>query len=196
MNADPVKQAWQASVEIAGPLPLEDVRRGADRFYRFVKWRNAAEYVACVIVVGAFGYYVFSMPHVLQKTGSALTVIAALYAVWQLHRRASAEAPESAGTIPISVFQRRQLARHRDALRGIFWWYMLPFIPGLLLIMAGSAIVRASEEPGASALGWPGLLFAGIFATVFYVIWKFNQRVADKLQRHIDEIDALTKDAE
>jgi len=192
MNSDPVKQAWQTSVENAGAPPLDEVRAGADKFYRFVKWRNGLEYVACAIVVAAFGYYVFSMPHVFQKTGSAMIVAAALYAVWQLHRRASAEPPERAGTIPISVFQRRQLARHRDALRGIFWWYMLPFVPGLLLIMAGSAIVNAPEGSGGIRLGWPGLLFVAIFAVVFFVIWRFNQRIADKLQRHIDEIDALT----
>ena len=69
MNADPVKQAWQASVEIAGAPPLEEVRKGADRFYRRIWWRNAIEYAACVIVVIAFGTYAFTLPHVLQRAG-------------------------------------------------------------------------------------------------------------------------------
>jgi len=185
MNADPVKQAWQASVEIAGPLPLEEVRKGADRFYRFIKWRNLLEYIACAVVVTVFGYYVVSMPHVLQKIGAALTVTAALYAVWQLHSRASAEPPERAGAIPISVFQRRQLERHRDALRGILWWYMLPFAPGLLLMIVGNAIVT-------DRLGWQLVFPFGGVTAGFFGIWSFNQRVANKLQRHIDEIDALT----
>jgi hypothetical protein len=191
MTNDPVKQAWQASVETGAAPALEEVRAGADKFYRFVWWRNGVEYAACAVVVAGFAFYVFILPHVLQKTGSALIVIAAFYAAWQLHRRASAEPPERAGTLPISAFQRRQLARHRDALRGIFSWYMLPFVPGLLTLMAGSAAARAREASGA---GWQGWLFLAVIVAVFFGIWWFNQRIANKLQRHIDEIDALAGD--
>ena len=51
MTEDPAKQAWQASVEIAGGPPLEEVRKGADRLYRVVTWRNRIEYVGCAIAV-------------------------------------------------------------------------------------------------------------------------------------------------
>lgn len=187
MIDDPAKQAWQSSVDIAGAPSLEEVRRGADKFYRYVKWRNRVEYVACVIVVVAFSIYVFWLPHVLQKVGSALVVLATFYVGWQLHRRASAEPPEKAGTMPLLAFARAQMVRQRDALRSIFWWYMLPFLPGLLLvIIGGGARGTAVEDRGG---GWIAIV---VMLAMFAFLWWINQVAARKLQRHIDEIDALT----
>ena len=190
MTSDPVKQAWQASVEIAGAPPLDEVRKGADKFYRYVKWRNLVEYAACVVVVVGFGTYVFTLPHPLQRVGSALVVLATVYVAWQLHRRASAEAPDKAGTMPIYTFIRAQLVRQRDALAGIFWWYILPFLPGLLLMSIGNA--QDPEFFAASLLPpWARWVVFGSMAAVMVGIWWMNQLVARKLQRHIDEIDAL-----
>lgn len=188
MSDDPVKQAWQASVEIAGAPPLEEVRKGAGRFYRFVWWRNFTEYAACAVVVVGFAYYVFTLPMLLQRVGSAAIVLAALYVAWQLHRRASAVPPEAAGTLPLYEFIRAQLVRHRDALRGVFWWYMLPFLPGLVLVLAGSLYAPDTHPDGP---GWRDAVGVTVMAAVFYGVWWLNQRAVRKLQSHIDEIDAL-----
>ncbi len=97
MNDDIARQAWQSSVEIAGPLPLEEVRAGANKFYRFIFWRNFVEYAACVVVVVSFATYIFVLPELLQRVGSAMIVAATFYVAWQLHRRASAVPPEERG---------------------------------------------------------------------------------------------------
>ena len=188
MNDDPAKQAWQASVEIAGAPPLDEVRKGAAKFYRYVKWRNAVEYVACVIVVISFGTYVFTLPHPLQKIGSALVVLATFYVAWQLHRRASAEPPEKAGTMPLLVFSRAQMVRQRDALRSIFSWYLLPFLPGMVLLLLGSG-----QDPALAAKTpvWARWFTLALMAGVFAGIWWLNQVAARRLQRHIDATDAL-----
>jgi hypothetical protein len=189
MSNDPVKQAWLSSVEIAGAPPLEEVRAGADKFYRFVRLRNFVEYAACVIVVVTFGWYIFWLPDVLQKAGSAMVVAGTFYVAWQLHRRASAEPPEKAGTMPLYLFMRAQFVRHRDALRSLFWWYILPFLPGMVLVVIGSS--RANAGAGRPT-GWPELLFGVCFgAFVAGLLW-WNRRAANMLQKHIDEIDALT----
>jgi hypothetical protein len=190
MTDDPAKEAWQASVEIAGAPPLEEVRKGADKFYRRIRRRNAIEYVACVVVVVAFTSYVFVLPHVLQKVGSAMIVLATFYVAWQLHRRASAEPPERAGTMPLLAFARAQMLRQRDALRSIFWWYILPFIPGLVVMSLGNGMDPEFAAKGpAPWVRW--LVFAGMGAALAGV-WWLNQYGARKLQRRIDEIDALT----
>lgn len=194
MNSDPVKQAWQASVEIAGNPPLEEVRAGADKFYRRILWRNRIEYIACVVVIAVFSVYIFILPHILHKVGSALVVVAAIYAPWQLHRRASAIRPEIAGAMPIYDFLRGQLVRQRDALRGIFWWYILPFLPGTALVFAGNGLDPEIEAAGPPIWQrWAAI--AGIFLIVGFV-WWINQVVARRLQKRIDEIDTLTERAE
>ena len=193
MNSDPAKQAWQSSVEIAGAPPLEEVRKGASKFYRFIFWRNFLEYAAGVIVVASFAYYVFTLPELLQRIGSAMIVVATFYVLWQLHRRASAVPPERAGTMPLYLFVRAQLVRQRDALRGIFWWYMLPFLPGFGLLFAGSMYAPDTHPDGP---GWGDVVGITVMAAMFYGVWWINQRAVRKLQRHIDEIDALTGGAE
>ena len=191
MNADPVKQAWQASVAIAGAPPLEEVRAGADKFYRAIRRRNLVEYAACAFVVVVFTFLAFTQPHILQRVGDGLIVLATLYVAWQLHRRASAEPPERAGAMPIYAFLRAQLVRQRDALKGIFWWYMLPFMPGFALSTAGNWLEPTEMPPGGPGL-WQWLSLAGMVA-LLAGIWWINQVGARKLQRHIDEIDALTE---
>lgn len=188
MTDDPVKAAWQASVEIGGALPLDEVRAGADKFYRAIRRRNMIEYIACAIVVVSFTVYVFTLAEPLRRVGAALIIVATFYVAWQLHRRGSAEAPERAGTLPIYAFLREQLVRQRDALRSIFWWYLLPFLPGFALMTAGSwGTHGASEGPGPR--DWVGL---AVMVALFVGIWWLNQLGARKLQGHIDEIDALT----
>jgi hypothetical protein len=192
MTDDPAKQAWQASVEIAGAPPLEAVRKGADKFYRYVKWRNLVEYGACVIVVGGFGSYIFTLPHVLQKIGSVLVILAVFYIAWQLHRRASAVPPEAAGTMPLLLFARAQMVRQREALRSIFGWYIAPFLPGLAVFMTGTLL----EKRAGVGLGPIDAIGSAVMLAVFAAVWWLNQLGARRLQRHIDEIDALTGEAQ
>jgi len=194
MTTDPAKRAWQSSVEVAGALPLDDVRKGADKFYRAIRRRNAIEYIAAAVVVVVFTAYVFTMSNMLQKVGSALIVLAALYAPWQLHRRGSAVPPERAGTMPLYAFLRGQLVRQRDALKGIFGWYILPFVPGLVLINLGN-----TQDPEFATQGappWVKWLVMAAMLAILAGIWWLNQLGARKLQRHIDEIDALTGESE
>ena len=188
MTLDP-KHAWQRSVPVADAPSLVEVRAGADKFYRKVRRRNLIEYAACVFVVVAFGSYVFTLPQILQKIGSAWIVLATFYVAWQLHRRGSAVSPETAGQMPIYEFVRAQLVRQRDALRSIFWWYILPFLPGLAMILVGNGLaVPAGKGPPI----WARWLWLAVMIAVFVGVWGLNQWGARKLQRRISEIDALT----
>jgi hypothetical protein len=189
MNA---KQAWQSSVEVAGVPPLDKARAGADKFYRIIKWRNRAEYAAGVIVVIAYGAYVFWLPQILHKVGSGMILLAAFFALWQLHRRGSAVPPERAGTMPLAAFMRGQLVRHRDALKSVLWWYIAPFVPGFVLFVMGNAGAASGDMGAIVPLRLGDWLFLAFFAVVLASIWAFNQRIARKLQAGIDEIDALT----
>jgi hypothetical protein len=167
------------------------VHASADKFYRKIRRRNLVEYAACVVVVVAFGSYVFTLPHILQKIGSAWMVLATFYAAWQLHRRGSAASPATAGQMSVYDFARAQLVRQREALSSIFWWYILPFIPGLAMVLIGNGMATPAGQGPPIWLRWLALaLIAGAFAGT----WWLNRLGARKLQRRIDEIDALAGD--
>jgi len=190
MTEDSAKQAWQASVEIAGNPPLEEVRKGADKFYRRYRLRNMIEYVAGAIGAVVFTVRGFTAPTIYHQLGCAMLVAAMIYMPWQLHRRASAVPRDMAGAVPIYDFLRGELVRQQDNHRRVVWWYLLPFVPGMALIFAGNGL-----DPEIEAAGIPiwarWLLLAGIFAVGGFV-WGMHQVAADKLQKRIDEIDVLT----
>ena len=194
MSEDSVKRAWQATADAPDAPSLEAVRAGADKFYRRIRLRNTVEYVACAVVIVVATVRFFTWEHILHKAGFAMLVAAAFFVAWQLHRRASAVAPEMAGTMPIYAFMRGQFVRQRDALKGIFWWYILPLLPGMGLVLVGNGLDPAIEAAGPPH--WVGWLFGAVIIAVFFGIWWFNQRIANKLQRHIDEIDALAVDGQ
>ena len=187
---DPIIQAWQASAAEA-PLPaLDELRSGANRFHRQIQLRNRVEYGASVLVVLCFTAYVFLLPDPIARIGAALVVLGTLLVVWQLHRRASpVDVPAVEAALPLLAHQRMQLVRQRDALRKVWLWYLLPFAPGLAVMMFGPTLAR---DPGALLhMGWDNSVSMLVIAAVFAGIWWLNRRAANKMQKAIDEIDAL-----
>ena len=190
MTDDPAKQAWQASVEIAGPPPLEDVRKGADKFYRTIRLRNRIEYAACAVGIVVFTYNFFTAPTIVHKVGWALFVAALIFMPWQLYRRTDPVSPAVAGTMPIYAFQRGQLVRQRDALKSLILWYVLPLLPGFAFVIAGNGLDPEIEAAGPPI--WARWLFLFGLAALIAFYWWLTHHVAGRLQERIDEIDALT----
>jgi len=89
------------------------------------------------------------------------------------------------GAMSCLEFHRSEIVRQRDLLRSV-WWYLLPPAPGVLLIAVGPALER--PELWAVALG-----AVSVIAVTFAGIGLLNQRVARKLQRRIDDLDAARK---
>jgi hypothetical protein len=74
-------------------------------------------------------------------------------------------------------FHRRTLERQRDALRGVGSWYLLPLVPGIAVIMIGTAVNKWTAHPvgmGHLVMGYG--IVAGLIGAVFFVVWKLNQR--------------------
>jgi len=189
-DPDPIKLAWKAS-NIDAALPdMEMVRSGADKFYRQIRRRNAMEYIACAIVIVWFSAYAWLLPSAAARAGAAMVAVGSLIVAWQLRRLASVvPPPDRAAAEPILVHQRAQLARQRDALSSVFTWYLLPLIPGML-VMCFSHVL----DHGAKA--WLYVTrsdFIGLipFVAVFTAVWLLNQRAARRLQKQIDNLEAL-----
>jgi len=191
MNSDPAKQAWQSTVAVGGPLPLDQLRAGSDRFYRLIRLRNRVEFGACILVVIVFTAYAFLLPVETVRIGAATVVGGTLVVAWQLHRRASALVPpEEALAAATLAHQRAQMVRQRDALGSVFFWYLLPLIPGMLLMMFGAMIEHGVGI--ARNFRWTEWVSLALAPAVFAGVWWLNRRAARKLQEGIDKIDALT----
>lgn len=173
------------------PLPSIDELRGrADAFRRRIQRRNWIEYAAGALVILVFGAVMLFGPLFWLRVGAAIVIGGTGVVLWQLHQRGSPLTPaEHAGQLSLLEYQRRELIRQRDALDSIFSWYLLPLIPGMLVVMGTPWLETIGEElpmPPLDVIG--SLTFPCV---VFFLIYVVNKAAARKLQGKIDEIDAL-----
>ena len=199
---DDFDKLWQNQPQESPGVSLDDLRRKMDRFKRRIFWRNIREYVAGAIVVAWYSYYAWRFSGLLLRFGSGLTIAGALYVMYQLHRRGSAEpAPADLGRSTYVEFHRSELVRQRDALRTVWSWYLLPFVPGLAVFLAGLArsAMNTAQVVGhpLSALQVAGFVTgsASFVVVVFVGVWMLNRWSVTKLQAQIDELDVMARDS-
>jgi len=186
---DDLQQMWQTQPVEVTTMSIDEIRRKAGRFEHRIWWRNAREYAAMVLVMVCFGYYLYKFPHPAERAGSMLVIAGTLYIGWQLHKRASVRsAPVETGFTTCLEFHVRELERQRDALNSLWRWYLGPMIPGLVVFVAALTVSGRAPERQQPALI---ALWLAIFAASFWGVWKMNQRAARKLQRRIDELNAM-----
>ena len=197
-SSEDLKDLWQGQQTDPPRIPSEDFRRKVHKFERKIFWRNVREYIAGAVVIAWFGYYEWKFRGLLVRVGSGLIIAGALYVLFQLHRRASVRiAPADLGSNTCIDFHRKSLERQRDALRSIWSWYLLPFVPGLVVLLIGSMMNQWTKHPaGLGQFVIHSLISPGIMALVFFAIWKLNRKAAERLQAQIDEISAPREGAD
>lgn len=186
-----IRRLWQDQTEEAVRMSLDEIRKKAQKFQQRIRWRNLREYGAAVFVVAVFGFYIWHFHEAFVRTGSVLVIAGTLYVVSQLHKRGSAKtAPADMALTTCLDFHRRELERQRDLLRGIWWWYLGPLIPGLAVFTLGGA----TANPNHPLLAWTfAASSAALVALVFFLIAAWNQKCARKLQRQIDELETVER---
>jgi hypothetical protein len=182
---------WQNQETEGTTVTLEDIHARAATFEKRVRNRNLGEYVAAAFVVVAFGFVAWHAPGWMIKLGSGLSMAAAIFVTWQLHRRGRAHAVPDGGAAGLLAFHREALARQRDALRTVGLWYLLPVLPGFVLMMLGR--YTQFHAPGRTiATDHMIIIFtAVIVALVFVAVLLLNLWGAARLQNRIHELDRL-----
>lgn len=186
-----IKKSWQNQATESLPMPLEELQRKAKMFRSRIRRRNIREYVAAAILIVWVGSGLLRFSTPLNRAAQVTIIAGAVYVVWQLRRRGSAAIlPVEASASNWLDFHRRQLERQRDALRSVWKWYLAPLVPGVVLLMV-SLNRTIVQRTGSMAL-IPAVAAANI--VVLGAVWWLNMRAARRLQRQIDELDALQKD--
>lgn len=177
------RTVWQLQRTDAASIDIADIRRRALKFQGQIWRRNRCEYVASILVVVLFSLWFWRAEGVWTRAGALLVIAGTFYVAWQLYRRGSSQAVPSG--VSVIVFHRAELERQRDALQDVWRWYLLPFVPGLMVFHLGS-VLDDPPVPWSSLLVYPSILVA-----LFYGIFKLNQWAARELQRELDELAEL-----
>ena len=182
MTEDEVKAAWMRGGATVPPSP-QGLRAAAARFDRGIRRRNAVEYIAGAAGIAFFAWIGLSETAPLLRLACLLTVLGGLTVMWQLHRRSSPLA-DPVGTVAMTLIahRRAQLARQRDALESVVWWYLLPLAPGVAMFSYAVAPARTLAH---------NVFAAAVVLFVFTGVWWLNRRAAADLAEEIAELDAL-----
>ena len=194
-TSDPMTNAWKNQPAEPLDVSLEDVRRRARKLETKVFWRNAREYVACALVVAAFGYYASVFDSTVIRAGCGLVIAGALFTVFRLHQAGAARTvPAELAFRTCVAFRRHELERQRDLLLGVWRWYLLPFVPGLVVFRLGLFAFTMRQPHASEHTGTIVTVFALTVvgcAAVFAGVAKLNHWAARKLQREIDALERL-----
>ncbi len=184
------RDSWQNETPAMPLPPIEVLRARADRFRRKIRRRNLLEYVVGAVTIAVFAGMIAFVPLPVMRIACVTLIIGICIVLWQLHKRgAPLTAPENGGQIPVLEFQRRELVRQRDALDSVLVWYLLPLVPGALLMhsapLLDGMLLGQSKDISSTVIG-----VATAFI-VFGLVYTLNKYAARKLQVRIEEIDRL-----
>ena len=183
---DDVQRLWRDQPSEGVRMSAQEVRGLAEKFERTISRRNRREYIASAFVVVWFSAWGWLAGRAVVALGCWLVVLGTAFVVFHLHLRGTARRPPGEQDVVSCVeFTISELVRQRDLLRSVWWWYLLPFVPSMLLIVVGGTLERPER--------WDWLAAGGVSAVTFVGIGLLNQRVARKLQRRVDDLDALRK---
>lgn len=184
------RDSWQKEGNAMPLPPIEELRARADRFRRKIRRRNLLEYLAGAIIIVFFGAAAVTIPLPGMRIAAVTLIIGTCVVLAQLHRRGTPlTPPRDGGQMPVLEFQRRELVRQRDALDSILVWYLLPLLPGAILMHAVPWIdgqyFGQTEELSRT------LTRVAVTIVIFGGVYWMNKRGARKLQGRISEIDAM-----
>ena len=194
MQNDDIRNLWQAQGSVDAPLTLEELRGKGGKFRTTIMRRNRREYVAVALMAPYFSYFAWTAGLPLMRVGNGLLAAALLYMAYQLHRRASASpAPGELAWKSCLDFHRAQLERQRDALSGIWSWYLGPLIPGFATIAIAIAIPLFRKSIVAGLLSF---LWIVAPALVLWQVRAAQSRGGGEIQRQIDELEAAERSSD
>jgi hypothetical protein len=196
-----VKAIWKGQRLEIPPVAVETVRRNARRLQRRRLWTVIQGTMASILLVVVAVPYIRvralqgppELSDALQEAGMGLLILYAIFYGWRVlvlfrPRRVPNDAAACLD------FHRLELERHRDTVRGLWRWALIPVLPSMGLLLIG----RWIGPPAINRSQWLDhltILGAAVFMLETCIMhWLWNEHRADRWQDRIDELDAIGKE--
>ena len=188
-DRDPLQDLWVNQQAEDFTMSTEEVRGRAGQMQSIVSRRNFREYAVGIGLIALFGALAYFASYPLSKVGCGLIAVGVAFVMWRLHAVArGATVNEAAAAGDWAQFYRGELVRQRDALRGIWRWYLGPLIPGMTVYWLAIGV----KATGTSSAIWEWAIAIGglaLTAFVFARVAAANKQAADAMQAEIDLLD-------
>jgi len=125
------------------------------------------------------------VPQPALRISCALTVVAAIYIGWHIHRWGTPKSlAADLGRANCTEFYRPELERQRDLLSSIWKWYFGPLVPGMALFLIYGFV---AAPPGRRSFQ---VIYAMASVAFFWIIGWLNGRAAQRLNVQITDSTA------
>ena len=142
-----------------------------------------------VAIAAFFIIPVVSSPNWALRIGWALASAYGLYVAVVVWKSDTPPMPESLEFDTALAHYRGELERRRRIIQTLWRWYLMPMVPGMLLIVAGATIEAAKRGRPL----WPALIFIALMAGMGVVIHLSSQGWARKLRIRIDALGSIAQ---
>jgi len=177
MKDDELKAIWKTSNERMEYINLHSVKLNnmndkIKKFEKTINSRNTVEIIVAIGLIIIYSIFFYIKPTPLAKIGAFLLLLYCFNVIYQL-RRTAAKQP----SFDITLSLKEQLLAYQvyvleeqKLYKNIFYWYLLPMLPGLILFLIGT---------GTRLL--PAIVYFGLFIPlVFTFVYYFNRKVIEK----------------
>ena len=183
-----IRNVWQTQPSEGANMLLEQVRKKITKFEREQRRIKIVGRIAAIIVLAVLGSWFFFGGE-SASIGTALVLAGFVYAWrWVGRRRAPKVLPTDCGLERSVDFYRGELARERNTQRGM-WRAYLAVLPGLVVAIAGIQHGRTAH------FAQHFVTTAASVVAVCLLCWLFNLQDARRLQRRIDDLDAMVRES-
>ncbi len=191
-NDQSLKALWQNLPSETVVFTNEQMRARATKFQAKHKRRDMTEYAGYLVLFGLVAYMLTQRADWQAWVSSALVLIGSVVALGNYYRLARAGSkPPANSSDSLLEFMRRGLTRQRDAASTAWRWYILPFVPTVVFILAYRWVEEGSTITELTDMRVSILLTAAFVIAVFsaVILWKFlcaagYQRQLDNLERY------------
>jgi hypothetical protein len=171
----------------ARSLSMQELRTEIDLYEATIRRAVRIEIGACIVVAVCFAGFLWAPAPLIGKIGGALTSAAALFVWWFLHRYGRVR-PISANlgfTDSIAAY-RADLEHRRRLSKSYLWWYVMPLMTGICLMIIGPQLQR-----GKSLLSV--LLTVLILAAIGGILVAVQRAAAHKLLQRLEQLGVVSE---
>lgn len=137
---------WQSSpnqerVKFERSRLMIEVQSNIDRFHQQIKYRDLREQIAVAIVIPAFAYSAYAVPHLLSKVASILIIGYGIFIVVRL-RNAKKRKPGMVNETYLDYLHKMKgyLLDQKKLLDTVLYWYILPGMTLTMMFFLGFGI--------------------------------------------------------
>lgn len=180
MNDEELKAIWKASNERMHQINLHSINLNnmneqIKKFEQTIRKRNNIEIMVAIGLIIIYSIFVYIKPMPLAKIGAFLLLLYCFNVIYQL-RKTTAKQPSFDITRSLKeqlLAYQAYVLEEQKLYKNIFYWYLLPMLPGLILFLIGTGIKLL-----------PAIIYFGIIIPIgFTFVYYFNRKVIENRTR-------------